>query len=209
MTGITPVILTAGDSARMGFPKALLPLGPGTFLTRILDTLDSLGLPTARVILGRHETLIRPLLISRRAHALVNPRPERGQFSSMRLALDSLDADCRGCLLWPVDQPAIPALLVQGLIRLFLNSSASLAMPSCMGKGGHPAIFGRALIAELLAAPPDANPKAIVAAHKAGAVLLPTEERNTIEDIDDPEDYFRLTGETLDAALARRGLSRL
>ncbi len=204
MTEITPVILAAGDSSRMGFPKALLPLGAGTFLGHILDTLDELKLPATRVILGNQETRIRPLLISRRVHIHVNPNPERGQFSSMRLALENLPPDCRGCLMWPVDQPLISAALVRSLIRLFLNSTASLAMPDRGGKAGHPAIFGRGLIAELLAAPPDANPKLIVARHKSGAVRLPTEDRGTVEDIDTPEDYLRLTGETLASALAQR-----
>ncbi len=204
MTDITPVILAAGDSSRMGFPKALLPLGSATFLGHILDTLDTLELPAACVILGSHESTIRPHLSSRRVRILVNPNPERGQFSSMRLALENLAPDCTGCLLWPVDQPLISAALVRSLIHLFLNSTASLAMPDCTGKGGHPAIFGRGLIAELVAAPPDANPKLIVARHKIGTVWLPTEERSTVEDIDTPEDYYRLTGETLASALERR-----
>jgi len=122
----------------------------------------------------------------------------------MRLALENLDPECRGCLLWPVDQPLISAALVRSLIHLFLRSTASLAMPDCAGKPGHPALIGPVLIAELLAAPPDANPKHIVARHKAGAVWLPAEEMNTVEDIDTPEDYCRLTGETLASALARR-----
>ncbi len=204
MTDIKPVILAAGDSARMGFPKALLPLGAGTFLTHILDTLDALKLPAAWIVLGSHEAMIRPHLNARRADVLVNPNPERGQFSSMRLALENLAPDCIGCLLWPVDQPLISTALVRSLIRLFLHSTASLAMPDCSGKAGHPAIFGRNLIAELLAAPPEANPKFIIAGHKVHAVWLPTEERNTVEDVDTPEDYLRLTGETLASALARQ-----
>ncbi len=204
MTDITPVILAAGDSSRMGFPKALLPLEAGTFLTHILDTLDALELSAARVILGSHEARIRPHLTLRRVHVLVNLNPERGQFSSMRLALEHLAPACRGCLIWPVDQPLISAALVHSLIQLFLNSKASLALPDCAGKPGHPAIFGPELIAELLAAPPDANPKLIIAGHKAHALWLPTEEMNTVEDIDTPEDYCRLTGETLASALARR-----
>ena len=204
MTDLKPVILAAGDSSRMGFPKALLPLGAGTFLTRILDTLDELELSAACVILGSHEARIRPQLTARRTDVLVNPNPERGQFSSMRLALENLTPDCRGCLLWPVDQPLISTGLVRSLIHLFLSSTAFLAMPVCAGKAGHPAIFGQGLIAELLAAPADANPKLIIAGHKAHAVWLPTEERGTVEDMDTPEDYFRLTGESLASALSRR-----
>ncbi len=57
---------------------------------------------------------------------------------------------------------------------------------------------------ELLAASPDDNPKLIFARFKAEEAHLPCEERGTVEDIDTPDDYLRLTGETLALALARQ-----
>jgi molybdenum cofactor cytidylyltransferase len=203
MFDVVPVILAAGESSRMSFPKALLPLGPDTFLTRILKTLRTLPLPAALVILGSHASRIEPLMASHQVRVFVNPHPEQGQFSSMRLALENLHPECSGCLIWPVDQPLVSAALVHELIRFFLNSDAALALPDYEGMAGHPTIFGKALIGELLAAPSGANPKLIVARHKKNAVWLPTDERGTVEDIDTPEDYLRLTGETLTAALAR------
>jgi molybdenum cofactor cytidylyltransferase len=204
MPDIVPVILAAGDSSRMGYPKALLPLGTGTFLTRILETLCALGLPEPRVVLGIHEAAIRPLLGAYRVRIILNPEPAGGQISSMKLAMRTLDPDCAGCLIWPVDQPLVSADLVHALTGLFLSSSTALALPRHDGKAGHPAIFGNALIKELLAAPADANPKLIVAPYRKGAAWLPTEEAGTVEDIDTPEDYLRHTGETLASALARR-----
>ena len=204
MQDIIPVVLAAGDSSRMGHPKALLPLGTDTFLTRILKTLDTLRLPDARVVLGTHEPAIRPLLLTYRVDILINPDPAGGQISSMKLAAQSFDPVCRGCLIWPVDQPLVSADLVRNLIRLFRKSAAPLALPRFKGQAGHPVIFGRALIEELLAAPPDANPKLIVARYKSEAAWLPTNESGTVEDIDTPDDYRKHTGETLESALARR-----
>jgi molybdenum cofactor cytidylyltransferase len=203
MSHITAVILAAGDSRRMGYPKALLPLGGSTFLSHILETLRKLELIEIRVALGIHEARIRPLLSRHPVRVCVNPHPERGQFSSMRLALADLPPGSRGCLIWPVDQPLIPAALIDDLIALFLDSAAELAMPDCEGQAGHPAIFGRAMIEELLATPPETNPKPIVAKYKSRAAWLPTRERWTIRDVDTPEDYFALTGESLSTALAR------
>jgi hypothetical protein len=57
--------------------------------------------------------------------------------------------------------------------------------------------------------PPDASPKVIVARHKNEGAWLVTEETGTVEDIDTPHDYLRLTGETLESALARRQAERL
>lgn len=188
----------------MGFPKALLPLGPDTFLTHILNTLDQVNLHGARVVLGLHEPLIRTVLAKYDVSILVNPDPARGQASSIRLAAQGLDPDCPGCLIWPVDQPLVSPELVHSLIGLFANSGASLALPRCRGIAGHPAILGRPLIEELLAGPADANPKLVVARYRPAAAWLQTEETGTIEDFDTPEDYLRLMGEPLESALARR-----
>jgi len=204
MQSITPVVLAAGDSSRMGYPKALLPLGPDTFLTHILKTLDTLRLPEARVVLGTHEPAIHPLLLSWRVKVIINPDPAGGQISSMRLAAQRLDPTCRGCLIWPVDQPLVSASLVRSLISLFHRSAAPLALPCFQGRTGHPVVFGRVLIEELLAAPPNANPKLIVSRYKSEAARLMTSESGTVEDIDTPEDYGKHMGETLAAALARR-----
>jgi molybdenum cofactor cytidylyltransferase len=206
MTDITPIILAAGDSSRMGgFPKALLPLGSVTFLTRILETLSYAGLHNSWVVLGSQESTIRPLLGSTNARALVNPEPERGQFSSLRLALENLQGASTACLIWPVDQPMVSAALVMDLARLFERSCSQLAMPRFQGRPGHPAIFGARLIAELLCLPLEANPKVVVEKYKSGAAWLDTDEAGVLDDIDTPEDYYRATGETLASALKRSG----
>ncbi len=209
MTSVVPIILAAGDSARMGFPKALLPVGQDTFLTRILDTLDQAGLSDPRVVLGAHASLIRPTLANYAASILVNPNPARGQGSSVRLGVQGLDPDCPGCLIWPVDQPLISPDLVRGLAGLFAISMKPLVLPRCQDKPGHPAIFGRSLIEELLAAPADASPKLVVARHRRRAAWLQTDETGVIEDIDTPKDYFRIIGESLESALARRHATNL
>ncbi len=121
----------------------------------------------------------------------------------MRLAAESLPPECRGCLVWPVDQPLIPPGLLQRLVGLFTESAAQLVLPRCGGRAGHPAIFGRELIRELQTAPPGVNFKQVVSRYRDGAAWLATEEAGTVDDIDSPDDYFRLTGETLESALSR------
>ncbi len=204
MPCIVPVILAAGDSSRMGYPKALLPLGGETFLTHILSTLKAVEMPDARIVLGMHAAQIRPLLLGRPVRVLVNPDPARGQGSSMKLAAESLPPECEGCLIWPVDHPLISEDLLRRLVRAFKESAAPLAMPRCGGRAGHPAIFGRELIRDLLAAHPGLNLKPLVSRYKAGAAWLTTDESGAVDDVDTPDDYFRLTGETLESALSHR-----
>jgi len=47
------------------------------------------------------------------------------------------------------------------------------------------------------------GPMKILLRHQDTTAMLPTEELASVEDIDTPEDYQTLTGESLDSALAK------
>ena len=120
----------------------------------------------------------------------------------MQLAIQNLTSECDGCMLWPVDQPAIPARIVTDLIRLFQETGAMIAYPTCEQKRGHPVIFSRSLFWELLHCPVETGARSVVTRHRDDASVLPTREVSTVTDIDTPEDYFGLTGRILDAGIA-------
>jgi molybdenum cofactor cytidylyltransferase len=204
LTSIAPIILAAGDSSRMGYPKALLPLGEDVFLTRILGTISRVGLADPIIVLGKAAPFIQAQISSLRASILINPDPSRGQLSSIQLALSSLTPAFKSGLIWPVDHPQVSESLVRNLAQLFLASGASIASPICRDKHGHPAIFHRSLFQEFMDAALEAGPKDILLRHKQVTVLLPTDESATVVDIDTPSDYRAITGESLESALARR-----
>lgn len=181
----------------MGYPKALLPTGSHTFLSLILQTLGSACPGDVTVVVGRHAEEIRSRTVDSNVRFVVNPRPELGQISSVQLALRNLEANRAGCLIWPVDQPTVSVELVRGMIGLFKRSEAWIVVPVCRGKRGHPAIFRRELFPELLAWPQGESPKELIRRHRARTLLLPTDETAVVEDVDTPEDYFRLTGQPL------------
>src|SRR5512135_3167077 len=131
---VAPIVLAAGDSSRMGYPKALLPTGSHTFLSLILDTLGSACPGAVTVVVGRHAEQIRSRTVASNVRFLVNPRPELGQISSIQLALGNLERDRAGCLIWPVDHPMVSAALVRGLIGAFQDSQAWIVVPVCGGR---------------------------------------------------------------------------
>lgn len=200
---IVPVILAAGESRRMGYPKALLPLGSGTFLSRILETIDTLKIHPPLIVLGAHAHFIKARIADPSLTVLENPVYALGQFSSMKLAVRNLPSGTEACLIWPVDHPAVSPDLIRRMIKLFRQSSPSLVLPEHGGSYGHPALFGKVLFAEILDAPVEGSPKAIVSRHRENTRVVHGDEAGTVMDIDTPEDYRRLTGESLEAALAR------
>jgi molybdenum cofactor cytidylyltransferase len=209
VTSIVPVILAAGDSTRMGYPKALLPLGTDTFVTRILRTLRNAGLSKPLIILGRCASWIQPQIQVWPADVRINPDPSRGQLSSIQLALSDLPPESNAIMIWPVDQPAVSEDLVRRLAQLFVASVSRIAYPVHEGKRGHPAIFHHALFQEFMDAPLEEGPRRILLRHQHATAVLPTEESAAVQDIDTPADYEALTGESLDSALARSGAPRI
>jgi molybdenum cofactor cytidylyltransferase len=200
---IVPMILAAGDSTRMGYPKALLPLGRNKFLTAILEKVEGLGFSPALVILGRDAPRIQPFVANFQARVLINPDPGRGQLSSIQLGVAHLDPGRTGCMIWPVDLPAVPADLVGELADLFVRSGAMITLPRCGGRNGHPAILHSELFQPLLSLPLCKGAKELIQSHSRQTSVLETTELSTIDDVDTPEDYRKLTGETLQSALER------
>jgi molybdenum cofactor cytidylyltransferase len=184
----------------MGYPKALLPLGDRTFISRILFVLDELDLNVPTIVLGKHAEQISKAISSPEVRIIINPNPENGPISSIRLAISTLAPACSGCLIWPVDQPMVSRILVRKLVRVFRRSHSPMVMPRCGERRGHPVIISGQLFPELLASPLEEGLKTLVRKYAQQITMVPTDEIASIEDIDSPEDYFRLTGIPLEQA---------
>jgi molybdenum cofactor cytidylyltransferase len=203
LISIAPVILAAGDSTRMGYPKALLPLGKETFLSRILGIVQKTGFAVPTIILGKAAGIIQPHIESWPANVRINPEPDRGQLSSIQIGLSNLNPDIQAAMIWPVDQPAVSEELVANLARIFMESAALIAIPRCRDKRGHPAIFHHSIFREFMDAPLEEGPKSILLRHRQDTIELPTDESAVVQDIDTPAEYAALTGESLERALAQ------
>ena len=162
LTSITPVILAAGGSMRMGYPKALLPMESDCFLTWILKVVQNSELGKPIVVLGKNAQDIQPRIREWQIDTLINTEPERGQLSSIQMALSSLPPESVAAMIWPVDQPLVPVSLVDNLARKFLDSGALIAYPVYGERLGHPAVFHRNLFRET------GNPRAQMLSSRGG-----------------------------------------
>lgn len=190
---IVAVVLSAGESSRMGRPKALLPIDGQTFIERIVGALKESGLERIVVVLGFNAEAIRPHLEHLPVEIVINENYQKGQLSSLQTALRRLQSDeeCEAILVHLVDHPYLSAAVVRRMIDSYAASKKPIVIPKYQGKRGHPVIFGRALFAELLAAPLDQGAKAVVGAHRGEALEIDTDEIGVTLDIDTPELYRR------------------
>ncbi len=121
---LAAVILAAGESRRMGKPKALLSLQGQTFVERLIQATRHPRVGRTLVVLGADAETIRAKLPAvETASIVVNPDWRMGQLSSIHAAIRSLPAvagpsteKTEGLILCPVDHPLISANLIAQLI---------------------------------------------------------------------------------------------
>src|SRR5260370_29977113 len=99
-----------------------------------------------------------------------------------------------GLLLCLIDHPLITAALVNDLIEQFYAARTKIVLPVYHGRRGHPVIFPAALYDELLRAPKDKGARAVVWAHAADVLEVPTNEEGCVLNLNDPETMHRATG---------------
>lgn len=174
---LAAVILSAGASSRMGRPKALLPYREGTFLEHLIRVTRHPRIGVTRIVLGAGAEAIQSAAKLDPSVVVLNPEWEKGQLSSICAGVCSLmGIDTDGMVLCPVDHPLVSTGLVNELVEQFYSKGKAVVLPTYKGRRGHPAIFSSALYAELLAAPEDKGARAVVWAHAADVLEVPTDE---------------------------------
>jgi molybdenum cofactor cytidylyltransferase len=188
---IVAVVLSAGESSRMGRPKALLPIDGQTFIEKIVGALKKSSVAKVMVVLGHNADEMIQRIEHLRVEILVNPDYKLGQLSSLQVAVRRLERepDCDAMLVHLVDHPYVNTELVQTMIKRYEDTGKLIVVPRYNGKRGHPVIFSRKLFSELLAAPVDQGAKAIVNAHRDDTLEIDTEAEGVTVDIDTPELY--------------------
>ena len=194
---IPGVILAAGQSSRMGRPKALLPAGPAgpSFVRRLSDALLAGGVADV-IVVGRPddralESEVESLGTGVRY--VVNPHAETGQLSSVIAGVNAADRPgVHGVLVTPVDSPLVLPDTVRALLTAFASHRAAIVRATWHGRHGHPVIFGRGVFDALRHADPAVGAKAVVHAHASDLIDVEVDDPGVLHDIDGPDDYARV-----------------
>src|ERR1051326_6376761 len=130
------VILSAGVSSRMGRDKALLPWRDGTFLSAAIRALQP-ATELVLVVAGANVAMLEPIANANAAFIVVNPEPERGQFSSLQTGLQEvLNRGRDAAIVTLVDRPAAEVNTVQQIKSAFVSSEERIwaVVPEYGGK---------------------------------------------------------------------------
>jgi CTP:molybdopterin cytidylyltransferase MocA len=192
MTDLTPIVLAAGASSRMGRPKALLDFDGRAALDLVLDALHGHLAPV--VVLGPNHEEIRGRVALGAARVALNPDVDSGQTASLKAALALLPPESPAFFFMPVDVPLVAAADVARLVEAFRKNAdpgKAIFIPSHAMKRGHPVLCRRELAAEFFALPSDAPARNVMNRSPARIVYVDFPEPYVLMDMDRPEDYVR------------------
>ncbi len=204
--GMAALLLAAGESTRMGQPKALLPWHGKTLLQHQVAALSSAGVSWTIVVLGHRakglETQLKDLAGVQVVH---NPNYRQGKTTSivagLRALVEGWDSDTGraregAVLLLNVDQPR-SAGTIRRIIQLASLCSTDergqsnlVTVPTYRGKGGHPIVLSTSLIPELMGITEDTmGMKAVVRIHEGETQRVELDAPEILLDLNTPEEY--------------------
>ena len=194
---IVPIILAAGRSSHLPFPKALAKFGAKTALDIAVENCSELG--RAIVVLGCDAELVRSSA-PKGVRIVLNSRWRQGQLSSLLCALGHVPVGA-AFLLYPVDHPLLQRETIRRLVAAFRarKPSQHIVMPRYKLSYGHPVIVAAALREEFFRAE---MAREVVYRVPERIKIVPSRSTEICEDFDTLESYRRCVRQ-FEAGLAR------
>jgi molybdenum cofactor cytidylyltransferase len=193
LVNIGAIVLADHKSELMERQKQLIRLNGKTLLEIILDSLSDAGINDQVIVLGDNMAdvieVIRPKL--GKIKIALNIAPEKGMASSVQtgiIVLSNIDA----ILIGLADQPILDSELLKKMVGAMENNpDALIVSPIYDGKKGHPQLFRKNLLGELMSLKDNQTIQDIIHVHSDKLVTVEAPEWSTL-DIDTPEDYSRI-----------------
>ena len=186
---IVGIILSAGESKRMGTPKQLLPWGNTIVLQRVLDNAAASRLESIQLILGhRADEIANRIMLPSKTHVFVNLAYREGMHTSLICGIQNAPPDAEAFMVLLGDQPLIDTPVIDRLIDFHRAGGHGITIPVCNGRRGHPVIFAGEYREELLSMS-DQGAREVVHRHAGEIVEVPIDSPHVLTDLDTPRDY--------------------
>ncbi|HEY8490431.1 MAG TPA: nucleotidyltransferase family protein [Dehalococcoidia bacterium] len=183
------ILLAAGESRRMGQPKALLPWAGRPLITYQIQQLAAAGVERIVVVLGHQAEAIRPHAQAPGVTAVVHAAYREGRASSLRAGAEAVPDGADPVLVLNVDQPRSAALL-RTLIEAHRAAGARITAPVYRGRRGHPPVLAGDLLPALRAVDEATQGlRAVLAARAAEVHEAPVDDPTACLDLNTPEEY--------------------
>ncbi len=178
----------------MGRNKLLLPYREHTVIEGVLGQILESDLDEVIVVTGFERGHVERLIQKNhddRVKIIYNESFRRGRAESIKCAVRNISDRTDALLFMVGDKPTVRAELINRAISEFKKKSPNILYVKTPAGRGHPIIFSKRLLDELLKLNGDMVGDEMIAKYKSGVVELP--DGAVQADIDTIEDYRILT----------------
>jgi molybdenum cofactor cytidylyltransferase len=178
----------------MGRDKALLPWRGHTLLEAHIALLQP-ETDMVIVVAGANAEALKPVVYGAGASLALNPQPELGQFSSLRVGLQAVLSYGRdAAMIALVDRPPVSATTLCLLRDTFceaLDRGKWAVVPEIDHEHGHPIIVDREMIEAFLRAPVTSNARDVRHAHEDRIEYVTVSDSAAAANWNTPDEYAK------------------
>jgi CTP:molybdopterin cytidylyltransferase MocA len=186
------LVLAAGGSTRMGRPKQLAELDGRPLLAHALAALDGDPIDRVVVALGGAAREVLDRVDLGRAEPVVVESWAAGMGHVLAGALARAGGDWRAVVVLLGDQPLVPGAAVARVVEAWRAGAGPVVTAAYGGRLGHPKLFDRRLLPDLLRLAGDAGARDLVAAHPEWVHQVEVGDLGSDADVDVEADLERV-----------------
>ena len=196
MGGIWSIILAAGESKRMGFPKMLLEFNGKTMIENVLDHVAASESDGILVVLGAGREELIDLVRKYDVKYCYNENYREGMLSSVKCGFKNLPSDTDAALVFQGDQPFIGPEVINKVIRAYRLSGKGIVIPAFNGKRGHPLLLDSKYRDEIDKLDPAEGLRSLTYLISDDVLEVETDDPGILRDFDTYDDYRKEINQT-------------
>jgi molybdenum cofactor cytidylyltransferase len=185
------IILAAGESRRMGFPKMLLSFNGSTMIESTIANVSGSKVNKIMVVLGAEGKRIEEITRHLPVEYCYNDNYKEGMLSSVKCGFKNISPEFKAALVFQGDQPLITPVTINTVIDAYLSSDKGLVIPVYDHKRGHPLLIDRKYIGEIAALCPATGLRSLPGKFSDDVFEVETSEEGILRDFDTYEDYLK------------------
>lgn len=188
---IVGIILAAGRSSRFGSNKLLADFLGKPLIRHVVDNALASSLDEVLVVLGHEAELIRQAIPD--VKCVRNPDCDQGMSSSVKTGVLEVKDRCSALVIIPADYPLITSNIIDTVITSYRTSGKPIVIACFQGRHGHPVLFDKSLIPEMLKIEEATRGlKSVLSAYSNLILEVETGSRYVLMDVDVVEDLQRV-----------------
>lgn len=180
----TGILLAAGQGRRFGSNKLLHSLADGTPMAIASSCQLRQAVLHCIAVVDEEQGETAQLLAETGLQVIANPQARDGMGTSIACGV-AASPDAAGWIIALADMPHIPVTVIQALADA-LAHGADIVAPVFRGQRGHPVGFAARHGQALRSLQGDHGARTIIELHRDTLMLIDTEDRGVINDIDTP-----------------------